>query len=617
MGKRQLARTTTKSAQKTATVQKQSTKHASASVPQQITSTKQSLELIQTTVHASISTLLFLKNLFMDSCFEMQKEIPGEAHVSYKDYAAGKSSKPTSSTNEPRGNSMVIMRRGRSSRLDQLLDWLEHGVFDALVKGRLRRLQISLSELDEGPTNILELYNFDFRSSNTNAINVQISNQQGHIGESPGSKITVQGVRAKIHSFAKSIITLNGGLPRLPNSVSLKLYMYLTRDTPEGYIPEGFELKPADDIFVMFPGGELGVDEYQIPSIDAGYHKVKLSSVFRATNSTNDGSQTPFPNMFMYGVQHSLLDGIDDEDKRVSTDSTPGVLERTPTADIPAQEPEPNQSSNMPVRLSGERARQAVENSTPSGTVQQSGGAIGTPIEPTDLNFRDRLRLMQPLSQIHDYVNDTQIQSSSPVTATLPQGMLFSQRTLQKLDQGRPSRSHTQSDGRSPDQIRCTCGDQNFEETQMVLCDYCGYWHHACCYGYSNHDDPRLSGSILHHACYECLLHDEEETLEKLQELAMYRRIIYAIDAQGCGSATGVMNAMHYKRNEVNKTIVTKVLRKLKHEGVLTQQSRSKKQGDKGWQIIKSTSLLEKYFDPFSEIAHLVKCSHHSRTSTY
>ena len=126
MAKRQSTKSVTKSAARTstATARLQTTKQASASTTRQVADTKQSLELIQTTVHASISTLLYLKNLFIDSCFDQQKFLPGESHLSYDDYASGKTDKALLANPKAKGNPLVVMRRGRSSRLDLLLDWL-------------------------------------------------------------------------------------------------------------------------------------------------------------------------------------------------------------------------------------------------------------------------------------------------------------------------------------------------------------------------------------------------------------------------------------------------------------------------------------------------------------
>jgi hypothetical protein len=84
----------------------------------------QSLELVQTVLHASISVLAYRRRWFDDGCFAEQVYQPGETHWPYKEYAAGKSEPPPPSEDSTGRTKLFVLQRGKSSRVNQLLDWL-------------------------------------------------------------------------------------------------------------------------------------------------------------------------------------------------------------------------------------------------------------------------------------------------------------------------------------------------------------------------------------------------------------------------------------------------------------------------------------------------------------
>ncbi|KAK4986510.1 hypothetical protein LTR66_002100 [Elasticomyces elasticus] len=69
------------------------------------------------------------QNLFAERCFADQAYETNDTHWSYQDYAAGRlppNDKNTGShglTRRP-ATSMKVLRRGRSTAVDQFLDWL-------------------------------------------------------------------------------------------------------------------------------------------------------------------------------------------------------------------------------------------------------------------------------------------------------------------------------------------------------------------------------------------------------------------------------------------------------------------------------------------------------------
>ncbi|KAI6907450.1 hypothetical protein KC318_g9212 [Hortaea werneckii] len=107
---------------------------------------KQSLEVVQTLLHGGLSSLSYQRALFTDKVFDEQFYVTGDHVHSYADYAAAKlpQKSPRDGTTATK---MQVLRRGRSRRVDQFLDWLEKGAFVALEAGKLKALQLSTLEI--------------------------------------------------------------------------------------------------------------------------------------------------------------------------------------------------------------------------------------------------------------------------------------------------------------------------------------------------------------------------------------------------------------------------------------------------------------------------------------
>jgi hypothetical protein len=98
-----------------------------AAVIDTVTNVKQSVDIVQTLVHGSISSLLFLRKLLPASCFVEQSYAAIKNHGTYEQYASGLGVRDNLEPEKYPGWSFKSLRRGKSTRADRLLDWLVSG----------------------------------------------------------------------------------------------------------------------------------------------------------------------------------------------------------------------------------------------------------------------------------------------------------------------------------------------------------------------------------------------------------------------------------------------------------------------------------------------------------
>lgn len=109
------------------------------------------------------------------------------------------------------------MARGYSDEADKLLDYLEHGIFDALEKQYLRSFIFAIYLDSKDPTNIVEAYTFNFRyhklpGSNT-AIPIMtlgddLQRSRSGIHDDPVAEATQKGLNPTLRDVKKSVKVL-------------------------------------------------------------------------------------------------------------------------------------------------------------------------------------------------------------------------------------------------------------------------------------------------------------------------------------------------------------------------------------------------------------------------
>ncbi|KAF2493327.1 hypothetical protein BU16DRAFT_583445 [Lophium mytilinum] len=249
----------------------------------QLIEQQQSTEVIQTLIHGSISCLSYLRGLFTEGCFDEQWYANGNSHWPYEDYATGnylpehsssQASAKDKGKSEPKhkGTCMRVLRRGRNTAVDTLLDWLENGAFDALKRGHLRAIQLNIFEDADNPSNVVETYTFTFnyvRSPDRSVAVVGIE-MTGPNSES----VTIKNAKYAMQMFIRRLMTLCSTLPDLPSRRYLNMHLFYTDDCDPDYEPPGF--KESDSNTVFFPDSEWKRESVSCGTMDGGFHAVTL-----------------------------------------------------------------------------------------------------------------------------------------------------------------------------------------------------------------------------------------------------------------------------------------------------------------------------------------------------
>ncbi|OCK84967.1 hypothetical protein K432DRAFT_439681 [Lepidopterella palustris CBS 459.81] len=682
----------------------------------QLIEQQQSTEVVQTLLHGSISCLSYLRALFAESCFDNQHYETNEVHWSYDDYAIGKTQPRHASgqsvgdrkgktESKRQGTMMKVLRRGRSKAVDQLLDWLEKGAFEALRRGVLRAIQLNIFEDASNPSNVIEMYTFTLKyiqSADNKAIFSGIE-MTGPRAES----ITVKNAKHAMQMFIRRMIALCGTLPDLPQRRYLNIHLFYNDDCDPEYEPPGFD--KSTDNTVFFPETEWKKATSDCGEMDAGFHAVvlKVSYLHLAMREKdhNAGSEMGFeiPNGLLYTAEASREDDIDFhmadtppelEEKNVmesvplvrspqcpgfgsegatvalqSARETSSCLQTISNAQGPQvmfQEIEPPVRSleiNNALEKSAceervldtpERQGMDLDESCPLAETHGPGGCshqfqedsasppaaqlVGMPSPivddaesqsttkpPEDLQMKKQLQNMLEPSALGKTTEDTQ-QISQPFgqidrhhdNIDQMSALRLSQMKLEELDAKRnqilpPRRLSPSRRRRSTsidltgerDFVVCQCG-WNEEEDDMINCSFCDTWQHLHCYGYRGSDDPRIAKV---HACYQCLLQDKEmPLLRELKDLALLRRGVHIIRAQGYSNDREFSSALH-----CDLQTASRLATHLRKQGYLVATPGSKKRdfastGQPKFLAVTTepalSRMMKECFDPMTKVAH-------------
>ncbi|TKA78562.1 hypothetical protein B0A55_02804 [Friedmanniomyces simplex] len=618
---------------------------------------KQSLEVIQTMLHGSLSTLSFLRAFFAEKFFDKQVYRMADHIQPYEDYAAGNIAHDGGNGSEP-VTPMQVMRRGRGKRADTFLDWLEKGAFTALQAGHLRALQVYVHTDPLDRSKVIEMYTFTIKYDK------DAENRRTPSGlefDAPGDQlVSVEATNLAFQTLLNQLYAVCDRLPALPahRFVSMELF----------YVPGCEEQhKPAE--FVQGTGTTLCFPEAEgwekksktLPELGALFHESALKVTSLVPTGNPDIAQ-PLLHAFHENLRYTLtapklgfIDSMDGTPLAVqSSERSPTATSGTANAATPStvvEEVYAQMSSGgliaQNARNDGKFTAPMVDSTATSpresfasaiATAQQDyviADSINTQSAPT-LAMTNAVRdMMQPETITQ---GDTQTQRSlhrapaalslstespgrttaspekSPTTAIFsPAKPALLSTKAQKLEKERlrfqkqalalvkqasrkTRRGHT---------VLCQCGHEK-DEGPMVQCAYCQMWQHLPCYGYTAGDDPRLPET---HVCYQCLLGDEEKlTLKKLKDLAMNRRGMDFALQQGLWTQGELARDLELEPAEAQQ-----LYGYLKSSGFVVPSSGSHIAGHKatGRPLFvavrkgrKHELMLQSLFDPLSYISH-------------
>lgn len=211
---------------------------------------KASLSLMRNLVSASVSSIAYLRNLFDEDSF-VDCEL----------------------------NRLQIkkLKRSKSPEADQLLNWIEQGVYEALEKKYLHTLIFGIYGKPEAPDSLTESFTFKFYYdeddnacfSGLEMVHSKSSNQNADTKHALNVK---RDISAAAMSLFRTLIILNQTLKPLQKPCYLTMKLYYHPNTPKDFEPKCF--KPADFGNFSFAQSPTHI---KIGSVSTPYHQLSLA----------------------------------------------------------------------------------------------------------------------------------------------------------------------------------------------------------------------------------------------------------------------------------------------------------------------------------------------------
>ncbi|KAK1822511.1 hypothetical protein LTR12_003074 [Friedmanniomyces endolithicus] len=529
---------------------------------------RQSLEIIQTMLHGSLSALSYCRAFFAERVFDSQVYRVANQITPYEEYAIGRLASKRGTTSEL-ATTMRVMRRGRSKRADTFLDWLEKGAFPALRAGQLRALQVYVHTDPLNRSKVIEMYTFTIRYKDAGNGRVP----SGLVFDAPGDPlVSVEATNLAFQSLLRQLNGLCDRLPVLPQPRFISMELFYVLGCEEQH--RAVEFVPGTGAILSFPEAEGWEKESEtLPELSAQFH----GSSLRVTSLVPTGDrhqpvalQHALPEACRYTLMATKLDLISYANATLpasrSNQESPTAASGTVATITPSTIAEKAHTEFTAAGI----AQSSQENATfGMGQVESDHSIASAPSQYDSVDtqsattlamttaVRDMMRpepITQGDTQTHTSIHlqpstlsmspgtpdrtTASPRESSTLAACSPVKPALSPMKAQKLNKDR-SRLQQQalalvkqagSKSRKGHAVWCQCGHQK-EEGDMVQCGYCRMWQHLPCYGYMTNGDPRLPDD---HACYQCMLGGEEKlTLHKLQDLAMKRRAMHSVLQHG------------------------------------------------------------------------------------
>ncbi|KAJ7811429.1 HORMA domain-containing protein [Mycena olivaceomarginata] len=267
------------------------------------TSSAQSLAAVQTLLKASLGCITFLRDLLPSDNFT-------DSHFTTSDDSLlSQSSDSSRSIDSSRSNSrnvngfrIMTMTRGYTDEADRILNYLEHGIFDALQKQYLRSFIFAIYLDEKDPSNIVEAYTFNFHYHTIPGTDTVIpvmslgddldkmslkdsAKDPVEKAARKGKAPTLKDVKKSVKTLLKTLIHSTTQMDVLPKRRYATFKLFYTDETPADYEPQYFKAGDAqkDKWFFMTHDLDEVPDKWSVGQLDAGHHSVNLSVASVAT----------------------------------------------------------------------------------------------------------------------------------------------------------------------------------------------------------------------------------------------------------------------------------------------------------------------------------------------
>ncbi|KAL1594455.1 hypothetical protein SLS60_010215 [Paraconiothyrium brasiliense] len=428
-----------------------------------------------------------MRDLLPDEYFRTVFYASINKHCSYHDFTRetdGAGVAP-GDRSRPKGYHLRVLKRNVSTRGDQIIKWLETGVFEAIERGYLDQLQICIFADEGRPTNVIELYCFHLHYSELSqdgSIVVDVEVQDAHTKKT----VSLKNTREALNTVIKNMVGLNGTMPHLPELCFMSPYLVWNERRPSGYQPPGFH--SSNDVNISFPVTEGWMMETSTcGQVKTGHRMVDLGIAYtKGVELTldNDGEAIVMPD-FAYGGELSRLKSFTNQGgNRQHQDETPGSnIQELPTprlSSVTADGMDFSRSTSQKHDLSTRLTDKEIPTSR--------HGTIDDGADTQDREDLARLKALRPIEphQMHD----TQLVPRPPAMPSQLDPSTDTARNLQgkRHNYDHPRATTTQGSRISESMtISCECGTKETEN--MIKCSGCNGWQHAQCYAYNGSDD--------------------------------------------------------------------------------------------------------------------------------
>ncbi|KAH0544383.1 hypothetical protein FGG08_001524 [Glutinoglossum americanum] len=538
----------------------------------------QSLEIVRASVGFSVSGLCWSSLLVIDAhryfqigCLAYLRDLipedafsrttyghPSSDIYSYQEFMGSGDNEigPQGSSSGAQGNRGVIgggtrvsiLKRSHSAAVDQLLDWVENGIFEALGMNVLAAVRFAIFLDKTKPEDIAESYTFSFKYHCDLEQGTRRLSGMDMAGPS-GQTITLRGARDKLQGFLRSLCTITSLLPPLPAERYLSIRLYYTDDCPPDYEPPGFKKCESNPWYFSESGDLKVVNGYA--GMETGIHTVSFKVSAIDTLSRKEGdvctSKIVVDDDIEMASDHLLVRGnpLQSETQGISPSGMSDPSDATEKQDVVMADTSGTQNT-QPAGIDvaeGAELREMTAHQSQSSNFETQEQVSSSQMTQKCL----QLHLSPPPIQENPEPADrwggvcsADAGGSSSSVDSAYQKISLSKRNLWKLgwfkiSKSGPLQSAAESpadptNGKCPASIRCECGTFK-EEVAMLYCNFCGQSQHAHCYGYHGDHDPRIPNP---HACYSCLLGGTEiQILEELRQDCIVRRALKLICENG------------------------------------------------------------------------------------
>ncbi|KZS90035.1 hypothetical protein SISNIDRAFT_458370 [Sistotremastrum niveocremeum HHB9708] len=497
------------------------------------------------------------------------------------------------------GMRVTLVKRDYTPEANQLLDYLEKGIFDALERRFLRSFIFAIYLDKENPNDIIEAYTFSFSyrkvAGSDQIVPVLSLGQQldnlslGQAvcidptpGQSAGNPPTLGQAKQSIKALLTCLTNNVKNFDALPTRRYATFKMYYTDNTPDDYEPPFFHKGDAEaDKFTFNTHTSLEQPEtLDVGSADTGHHTVQvhMASItsFLPSRDANDAALLGF--VGHDNAQHpsaltpmqideiraqQAAAQIDDAQKRVvpwdAEDTTSLSIQRSVSDQDADGEPDPEfASANDSV---GDHSLRMDLDETPNEAVPVIAGALEhVPAHVAKLSDGHGISetqstqiLLENSHRLPDSMRSTE--PSHGLDTMELRDMITSKAAARKVihpqegkDEIAGKMSHLMSiDDENEHAIDCSCEVQD-EDDGLCQCEGpCHRWFHIWCMGYHDITDPRMPD---HFICLKCRVESDEKfplikgtsrygnILENFKELALLRRSIKYVERECPDSLT-------------------------------------------------------------------------------